>query len=89
MAPEVVKQTAYTSKADIWSLGCLIVEMLTGEHPWAKLTQMQAIFKVCLWLHPMPKPPSPDESNFFSPSRLARLHDRRSPLIFPPMQKTF
>ena len=46
MAPEVVKQTAYTKKADIWSVGCLVVEMLTGEHPWAQLTQMQAIFKV-------------------------------------------
>lgn len=46
MAPEVVKQVAYTKKADIWSVGCLIVEMLTGEHPWAQLNQMQAIFKV-------------------------------------------
>jgi len=46
MAPEVVKQTAYTKKADIWSIGCLVVEMLTGEHPWAQLTQMQAIFKI-------------------------------------------
>jgi len=46
MAPEVVKQTSYTRKADIWSVGCLVVEMLTGEHPWAKLTQMQAIFKI-------------------------------------------
>jgi mitogen-activated protein kinase kinase kinase len=48
MAPEVVKQTAYTLKADIWSVGCLVVEMFTGEHPWAQLTQMQAIFKVCV-----------------------------------------
>lgn len=46
MAPEVVKQTTYTKKADIWSVGCLIVEMLTGEHPWAQLNQMQAIFKI-------------------------------------------
>lgn len=46
MAPEVVKQTSYTSKADIWSVGCLVVEMLTGTHPWADLTQMQAIFRV-------------------------------------------
>lgn len=46
MAPEVVKQTGHTRKADIWSVGCLVVEMLTGEHPWAQLTQMQAIFKV-------------------------------------------
>ncbi|KAH9856962.1 hypothetical protein C2E23DRAFT_721053 [Lenzites betulinus] len=46
MAPEVVKQTAYTFKADIWSVGCLVVEMLTGDHPWPQLSQMQAIFKV-------------------------------------------
>jgi mitogen-activated protein kinase kinase kinase len=46
MAPEVVKQTSYTYKADIWSVGCLVVEMLTGQHPWAQLSQMQAIFKV-------------------------------------------
>ncbi|KIL69785.1 hypothetical protein M378DRAFT_157021 [Amanita muscaria Koide BX008] len=46
MAPEVVKQSGHTKKADIWSVGCLVVEMLTGEHPWAQLTQMQAIFKI-------------------------------------------
>ncbi|KAF8798060.1 Pkinase-domain-containing protein [Phlegmacium glaucopus] len=46
MAPEVVKQTGHTRKADIWSVGCLVVEMFTGEHPWAQLTQMQAIFKI-------------------------------------------
>lgn len=46
MAPEVVQQKAYTFKADIWSVGCLVVEMLTGEHPWPTLSQMQAIFKV-------------------------------------------
>lgn len=46
MAPEVVKQTQYTRKADIWSLGCLIVEMLTGQHPYPQFNQMQAIFKI-------------------------------------------
>lgn len=51
MAPEVVKQTAYTQKADIWSIGCLVVEMLTGEHPYPQLSQMQAIFKVCPAAH--------------------------------------
>ncbi|KAI9805128.1 MAG: hypothetical protein M1825_000962 [Sarcosagium campestre] len=46
MAPEVVKQTAYTRKADIWSLGCLIVEMFTGNHPYPDCSQLQAIFKI-------------------------------------------
>ncbi|ODQ68133.1 Pkinase-domain-containing protein [Nadsonia fulvescens var. elongata DSM 6958] len=46
MAPEVVKQTAYTLKADIWSLGCLIIEMFTGTHPFPEFNQMQAIFKI-------------------------------------------
>ncbi|CAL1704526.1 unnamed protein product [Somion occarium] len=65
MAPEVVKQTAYTKKADIWSIGCLVVEMLTGEHPWAQLTQMQAIFKIGSSAKP-PMPPdiSPEAEDF-------------------------
>jgi mitogen-activated protein kinase kinase kinase len=46
MAPEVVKQTSYTLKADIWSLGCLVVEMLTGSHPYPDCSQLQAIFKI-------------------------------------------
>jgi len=46
MAPEVVRQTAYTRKADIWSLGCLIIEMLTGSHPHPNCSQLQAIFKI-------------------------------------------
>lgn len=58
MAPEVVKQVAYTKKADIWSVGCLIVEMLTGEHPWAQLNQMQAIFKIGSF---SAKPPIPSD----------------------------
>ncbi|RKP23794.1 MEK kinase [Syncephalis pseudoplumigaleata] len=46
MAPEVVKKQRYTPKSDIWSLGCLAVEMFTGDHPFPNLAQMQAIFKI-------------------------------------------
>ena len=46
MAPEVVRQSAHTKKADIWSLGCLIVEMFSGSHPFPDKTQLQAIFAI-------------------------------------------
>ena len=52
MAPEVVKQTSHTPKADVWSVGCLIVEMLTAMHPWPKLDQMQALFQIGMSRHP-------------------------------------
>ena len=46
MAPEVVRQSTHTKKADIWSLGCLIVEMFTGTHPFPNHSQLQAIFAI-------------------------------------------
>ncbi|KAI6045783.1 Pkinase-domain-containing protein [Pisolithus marmoratus] len=65
MAPEVVQQKVHTTAADIWSVGCLVVEMLTGEHPWAQLTQTQAIFKIGLSTMPeIPSDISPEAEDF-------------------------
>ncbi|KAJ2909414.1 ATP binding [Coemansia aciculifera] len=46
MAPEVVKDTKYTVKGDVWSLGCLVIEMMTGTHPFPDLDQMQALYSI-------------------------------------------
>jgi mitogen-activated protein kinase kinase kinase len=46
MAPEVKSQTAIGTSADIWSLGCFTIEMLTGTLPRPECTsQEQALFK--------------------------------------------
>jgi serine/threonine protein kinase len=34
IAPEVLKGNAYSVGCDIWSLGCTLIEMLTGSLPW-------------------------------------------------------
>ncbi len=46
MAPEIVRQAQPSTKVDIWSLGCLILEMISGKHPWAGLDQVQAMYHV-------------------------------------------
>jgi len=33
-APEVIMRKSQGKPADIWSVGCVIIEMLTGKHPW-------------------------------------------------------
>ncbi|EGE03958.1 ste/ste11/ste11-unclassified protein kinase [Trichophyton equinum CBS 127.97] len=60
MAPEVVRQTAHTKKADIWSLGCLVVEMFIGVHPFPDCSQLQAIFAIG---NNQARPPPPENAS--------------------------
>ncbi|KAL3638773.1 Mitogen-activated protein kinase kinase kinase 1 [Castilleja foliolosa] len=47
MAPEVVKSLGYGLPADIWSLGCTVLEMLTRCFPYSHLEcHMVALFKI-------------------------------------------
>ena len=46
MAPEVIELTSVTAAADIWSVGCLAIELLTGQPPYCDLQPMSALFRI-------------------------------------------
>ena len=54
MAPEVVdpQKLGYDTKVDIWSVGCLVLEMWTGVRPWFGEEVVSVMLKVSYFLQP-------------------------------------
>lgn len=60
MAPEVIRPEGqgYSAKIDIWSLGCVVLEMFAGRRPWSTEEAIGAIYKLG---NERRAPPIPDD----------------------------
>ncbi|KAL2072267.1 hypothetical protein VTL71DRAFT_11610 [Oculimacula yallundae] len=75
MAPEVIRSRGegYSAKVDIWSLGCVVLEMFAGRRPWSKEETVGAIYKLGSLNE---SPPIPDDvSDNISPAAVGFMAD--------------
>ncbi|XP_063163879.1 mitogen-activated protein kinase kinase kinase 4 isoform X4 [Candoia aspera] len=71
MAPEVItraKGEGHGRAADIWSLGCVVIEMVTGKRPWHEFEHnFQIMYRVGMGHKPpIPERISPEGKGFLS-----------------------
>lgn len=65
MAPEIIALDGATTQSDIWSLGCTVVELLTGKPPYHELNPMTTMFRIVEDDRPpFPENISPEASSF-------------------------
>lgn len=59
MAPEVLRGENYGRACDIWSVGCVLIEMATNAHPWQGVNapnSLALIFRISCARSPPPVP---------------------------------
>jgi mitogen-activated protein kinase kinase kinase len=58
MAPEVIntQKSGYNNKIDIWSVGCVVLEMWAGMRPWNGEEMLAVMFKLYQSKQPPPVP---------------------------------
>ena len=58
MSPESVRFGRIDEKLDIWSLGCIVIEMLTGESAWEEYSDDDSLMSVLCCLYKRPEIPN-------------------------------
>jgi serine/threonine protein kinase len=51
-APEVIMVEPYSLSADVWSIGCCVLELATGKRPYHTSNSVQALFRMVEEPHP-------------------------------------
>jgi len=46
VAPELLEGESASIYSDMWSIGCTVIELITGRPPYYDLGQMAAIFQI-------------------------------------------
>ncbi|XP_022354608.1 mitogen-activated protein kinase kinase kinase 19 isoform X4 [Enhydra lutris kenyoni] len=81
MAPEVINESGYGRKSDIWSVGCTVFEMATGKPPLASMDRMAAMFYIGAHrglMPPLPEHFSENAADFVRVCLTRDQHERPS-----------
>eukprot|EP00757_Euglenozoa_sp_SAG-D1_P015548 gene15548-650_t len=84
MAPEVLLEEQYNYKVDVWSVGCLLIELLTGQPPYPGHSGMMAVMTHIMGFRDgtttlqLPQGLSPDALAFIADCMQPEAHRRPS-----------
>ncbi|KAM9957549.1 hypothetical protein ACTFIR_009656 [Dictyostelium discoideum] len=82
MAPEILNQTDYNNKIDVWSLGIVAIELADGEPPLSEVNPMRAMYMIGRRPPPTFKDPkkwSPEFVSFVDKCLTKDINERWSP----------
>ncbi|KAF0926528.1 hypothetical protein E2562_026017 [Oryza meyeriana var. granulata] len=79
MAPEVARGEEQGPAADVWALGCTVVEMATGRAPWSDMDDVVAAVRLIGYTDAVPEAPewlSPEAKDFLDKCFRRRTGER-------------